>query len=91
MDVEDQIARLKAEAMALQFVVLGLLQGLEGSGPDGEVIVRQAFGYAENVSVIAALKMGDPGTGSYVARIAEVVQHLRAAVIEDEGEPEKRI
>ena len=89
MDVEDQIGRLKAEAMALQFVVLGLIQGIRSSCENGDVIVQQAFHYAENVSVIAAMNLGGPSTGTYAARIAEVVQHLRAAVMDDEGEPKK--
>ena len=87
MDVEYQIARLKAEAMALQFIVLGLVQGIRSSCENGDLIAQQAFHYAENVSTIAAMKLGGPSTGAHASRIAEVVQHLRAAVMDDEGEP----
>ena len=91
MDADHEIAKLKAELMAVQFMVLGLMTGIKRMGPQGELIIKEALRYADYATDMAVANLGGSGTGTYVTRIAEVVERLRASIVDDEGKPQSGI
>mgnify|MGYP003578442744 CR=1 len=80
MNIDEEIARLKAEAMATQFLLSGLFVGLHDSGPPGVQLVKHAFTYAERYSEIASTKFGGPDHALYLTTLAKVIEDLRKAV-----------
>ena len=86
MDYENEILGLRAETAAIQVLLVGLLKSLAAKG-GGDIIVKEAFGYAEHISEIIALKLGSPATAEHIAAVAKMLEQFRAAVLDDHSKP----
>lgn len=87
MDYDAQITRLAAENMAQQFLLIGLCRGIVGLDDRNTAVVEDAFRYAEHMTEVAATKFAGTGNGAHIAGIAEIVEQLRAALLDDSGQP----
>lgn len=87
MDVENQLNRHQAELFALQVVLIGLCKGLARIGPSGKIAVDEAFRYAESASEAFITQSGSPDFAEYLTRVAEVIEQIRAASVQDKGQP----
>ncbi|MBX7499921.1 hypothetical protein K3181_00515 [Qipengyuania sp. YG27] len=91
MDYDAEIRRLAAENMAQQYLLIGLCRGIVGLDGRNAPVVEDAFRYAESMVEIAATKFSGTGHGAHVASIAEVVEQLRAALLDDGGQPKDAV
>ena len=86
MDIENQISHLAAENIAQQALLAGLLKSLFAFG-GGQVMVAQAFDYADKVIEVAAFNPPDGAPPDYLTVAAKVIEDLRTATYQGHGEP----
>ncbi|RVQ67675.1 hypothetical protein EKN06_06980 [Croceicoccus ponticola] len=89
MDIETEIGKLAAEAMATQIVLAGLMNAINKSGDEGRAIVASAFRHADLMTELSLATIGKyGGLSQYEKHIAKVVEKLREAVVSDAPRPD---
>jgi hypothetical protein len=90
-EMRGEIARLSAETMALQGIIVVLFQKMlatpGGFGPLAFGTLKEATDYVENVSTVCAYK----GIGGHHAAAVDVLKHIDAMVAGNKPKPKKGI
>lgn len=84
-EYEEALKSVRAEAMATQFVLIGLLHGLRQLGPNGHKAIEAAFGYADLMCELSSSNIAGPEMANYHRKLSEIVDQIRAATISETG------
>ena len=90
MDVDEQVAWLRSENVALRSLLCGLCVGLSRMSEVHREIVAQAFDMAHRFAAPDSAS-GAAGNGPGQATHADVIGDLRRTVIGHQGEPGHRL
>ena len=89
MDVEDEIAWLKAETLALQAILVGLCRSLNAR-PDTKPFVDEAFGHADTFIHAGAVQFGKPEQTKHFRTAASIIEQLRMGA-QGKSQPKKDV
>jgi len=83
-DLESELDNLYAARGAMEVLFVGLCNALRQHGLTNVVI--EAFDYADNVSTMTAIKIGEADRSAQSIKIAQIIENLRIGVIPDHNE-----
>lgn len=78
---EDEAPSLRAEVIALQSLLVGLLGALNRT-EGGKALARQAFDYADTVVEVGLFQGLGEGAPDYLPMVAKVLEQLRAGCLD---------
>ena len=87
MNAEEEIYRLRGEAIAAQMVLIGIGIGLVNLGPPFKTVVEQAFDYSDHVLNVGIDKLGAGTSHIHLESAYSVLEQLRTAMLGAQGEP----
>jgi hypothetical protein len=87
-DLKKQISTLQAETLALQFILLGVLNVLCANNPSMLPLVLRGFDHAANVAEGMSIRKGK--TAGRLPEALEVIEQLRTSV-KGKQEPRREV
>ena len=91
MDAEQEIQKLRGEAIATQMVLIGIGIGMVNLGAPFKTIVEQAFDYADRIFDVGADKFGKSADQEHLKSAYSVLEQLRTAILGSDGEPKASV
>ena len=78
--LKQEVVRLHAETLALQWLLTSLAGSLKNSGAVPEIVIEQAFDSAANIVEEIAIRLGKEAAPEHTVGALRIVEQLRKQV-----------